>query len=139
MELKEDHLLMRLENSTCLPCITDRHSHTHAPHLLCTYSKRPVHVLLGAYHYLQLQRGRRTPAGLPAQMGRRALEQTLPDESLAEQQLDVLLSPVPRGQGLQEHHDLLEVHLEQPVRPLDQEGCTHVEMELREALLLCLW
>jgi hypothetical protein len=39
-------------------------------------------------------------------------EETLPDECLAEKKLNVFLIPSTSGQSLQEHHDLLEVHLE---------------------------
>ena len=39
------------------------------------------------------------------------LEQALPDERLAEQKFDVFFCPALSWQSLQEHHDLLEVHL----------------------------
>ena len=42
-------------------------------------------------------------------MRRRPLEQTLPDISLAQQQLNVLLGPLARGQRLEKHHNLLEI------------------------------
>lgn len=58
-----------------------------------------------------------------------SLEKALPDERLAKQQLHVLLCPVPGRQRLQEHHDLLEVHLLQLVGPFDQECGADVEME----------
>lgn len=45
------------------------------------------------------------------------LEQALPDESLAQQELDVLLRPTLSRKGLQEHHDFLEVHLAELVGP----------------------
>jgi hypothetical protein len=41
------------------------------------------------------------------------LEQALPDESLAEQKFNVFLRSTLSWQSLQEHHDLLEVHLAQ--------------------------
>jgi len=71
-------------------------------------------------------------------MRRRALEEALPYIGLAEQQLNVLLGPVARRQGLQEHHDLLEVHLEELVGPFDQERGADIEVKLREAVLLGL-
>ena len=40
-------------------------------------------------------------------MGARIVEQALPDEGLAEQQLDILLRPIARRQGLEEHHGFL--------------------------------
>lgn len=45
------------------------------------------------------------------------LEQALPDESLAQQELDVLLRPTLSRKGLQEHHNFLEVHLAELVGP----------------------
>lgn len=66
------------------------------------------------------------------------LEKTLPDERLAEQELDVFLSPVLGWQGLQEHHDLLEIHFAELVRPFDEEGGAHVEVEGGEALVFSL-
>jgi hypothetical protein len=66
------------------------------------------------------------------------LEQALPDERLAEQKFNVFLCPALSWQSLQEHHDLLEVHLAQLVRPLDQESCAYVEVESREALIFRL-
>lgn len=89
----------------------------------------------------QLQALARAPVrrGPPPQVCRRALEQALPYIRLAEEQLDVLLGPVARREGLQEHHDLLEVHLEELVGPLDQEGGADVEVELGEAVLLGLF
>lgn len=50
------------------------------------------------------------------------LKQTLPDERLTQQQFDILFRPAPRRQRLQKHHDLLKVHLEQLIRPFDEEG-----------------
>ena len=52
-------------------------------------------------------------------MGRRTLEETLPDVGLAEKQLNVLFGPFARWQRLEKHHDLLKVHLDQLVGPLD--------------------
>lgn len=48
-------------------------------------------------------------------MSLRVAEETLPDEGLAEKELDVFLVPAAGWQGLQEHHNLLEIHLEQLV------------------------
>lgn len=62
-------------------------------------------------------------------MGLTSLEQTLPDESLAQQKLDILLRPLFGGERLQEHHDFLEIHALELIRPLHQEGCTDVEVE----------
>lgn len=67
-----------------------------------------------------------------------AREQTLPDECLAEEQLDVLLCPLLGRQGLQKNHHLLEVHTLQLVRPFDEEGGADVKMEGGEALLFGL-
>jgi hypothetical protein len=50
------------------------------------------------------------------------LEQTLPDESLAQQEFDVFLRPTLSRQSLQEHHDFLKIHLAQLVGPFDQES-----------------
>lgn len=58
------------------------------------------------------------------------LEQALPDEGLAEQEFNVFLCPGFRWQRLQEHHDLLEIHAKQLVRPFDQEGCADIQMEV---------
>lgn len=67
-----------------------------------------------------------------------APEQALPDECFAKEQLNVLLGPVASGEGLEEHHDLLKIHLQQLVSPLDKECCADVKMEVREALVLGL-
>lgn len=74
----------------------------------------------------------------PPQMRTRPPEQTLPDVRLAQQQLDLLLGPVPGRQCLQEHHDLLEVHRDQLGGPADEEGGADVEVEARKALLFGL-
>lgn len=71
-------------------------------------------------------------------MRRRTFEEALPDECLAQKQLDVLFCPSLRGEALKKHHDLLEVHIEELVGPLHKKGRTHVQMELREALLFSL-
>lgn len=92
-----------------------------------------------------------------AQMSTGVLEQTLPNECFAQQQLDVLVCPLLCGQSLEKHHNPLpvisvhpslpmtrklcshlEVHLHQLVRPFYKECCTDVYMESREALLLSL-
>ena len=57
------------------------------------------------------------------------LEQALPDERLAQQELDVLLRPTLSWERLQEHHDFLEVHLAKLVGPLDEEGGADVQVE----------
>lgn len=57
------------------------------------------------------------------------LEQTLPDESLAQQQLDVLLRPTLSRKGLQKHHDFLEIHLAELVGPFHQESGADVQVE----------
>ena len=62
-------------------------------------------------------------------MRRRPLEQALPDVGLAEQELNVLLGPLARRQGLEKHHDLLEVHLDELVGPFDEKGGADVEVE----------
>lgn len=66
------------------------------------------------------------------------LEQTLPDKGLAQQELDVFLRPTLSRQSLQEHHDLLEIHLAELVGPLDQESSAYVEVEGGEALIFGL-
>ncbi len=66
------------------------------------------------------------------------LKQTLPNKRLAEQELDILLRPVLRGEGLEEHHDLLEIHALQPLAPLDEEGGADVEAEVGEALVFVM-
>lgn len=66
------------------------------------------------------------------------LEQTLPNKRLAEQQLDILLRPLFSGKGLQEHHDLLEIHALQLVAPFHEEGGADVEVEGGEALVFGL-
>lgn len=45
-------------------------------------------------------------------------EQALPDECFTQQELNVFLRPTLSWQSLQEHHDLLEVHLAELVGPL---------------------
>jgi hypothetical protein len=65
-------------------------------------------------------------------------EQALPYERFAQQQLNVLLGPLLSRQRLQEHHDFLEIHLAQLVRPLDEECCAYVKMEGRESIFLSL-
>lgn len=45
------------------------------------------------------------------------LEQALPDECLAQQEFDVLLRPTLSWKRLQEHHDLLKIHLAELVGP----------------------
>jgi hypothetical protein len=65
-------------------------------------------------------------------------EQRLPDERLAQQQLDILLRPIPCRQGLQEHHYLLKVHLHELIRPLDQKCGADVQVEVGEAAVFGL-
>jgi hypothetical protein len=65
-------------------------------------------------------------------------EETLPDESFAEEKLNVFLIPATSGQGLQKHHNLLEVHFEQLIGPFDQESSANIEMEVGESLILSL-
>ena len=55
---------------------------------------------------------------LTLQMGSTALEQTLPDERLAQEKLNVLFCPGFGGEALEEHHDFLKVHLDELVGPL---------------------
>jgi hypothetical protein len=57
-------------------------------------------------------------------------EQTLPNEGLAKQQLDILLRPVTCRQRLQKHHDFLEVHFDELVGPFDEKGGANVEVEI---------
>lgn len=56
-------------------------------------------------------------------------KKTLPNKRLAQQQLDILLRPVPRRQRLQEHHDLLEVHALEFLGPLHKKRGADVEVE----------
>ena len=72
-------------------------------------------------------------------MSGRVLEETLPDECFTEEEFDILLGPALGQERLQEHHDLLKIHLEQFRRPLYEKGRTHIEMELRKALFLGLF
>jgi hypothetical protein len=65
-------------------------------------------------------------------------EETLPDEGFAEEKLNVFLIPAASRQSLQEHHDLLEVHLQQLIGPFDQESSTDIKMEMGESLILSL-
>lgn len=71
-------------------------------------------------------------------MCRRALVQTLPDESLAEEQLDIFFRPGLGGETLQKHHNLLEVHFDKLVGPLNQESSADVKVEFGESLFFCL-
>ena len=71
-------------------------------------------------------------------MRRRAFEETLPDERLTQEQLDVLFCPSLGGKALKKHHDLLKVHVEELIGPLHEKGRTYVQMELGEALLFSL-
>lgn len=87
---------------------------------------------------LQLHTGGWRAVGGPAEMRRRALKQALPDVGLAQQQLNVLFGPVARGQRLQKHHDLLEVHATQLARPFDQKGGADVQVEFGEAVFFSL-
>jgi hypothetical protein len=68
----------------------------------------------------------------------RTAEKALPDKRLAEQKFNVLLGPLSRGQCLQKHQDFLEVHLDQLIRPFDQERCTDIQMKLRKAVFFGL-
>ena len=67
------------------------------------------------------------------------LEQALPDESLAQQEFNVLLRPALSWKGLQEHHDFLEVHLAEFVGPFHKESGAYVEVEGGEALIFGLF
>ena len=71
-------------------------------------------------------------------MRRRALEEALPDEGFTQEQLNVLFCPSLGGKTLKKHHDLLEVHVEELIRPFHKKGRTYVQMELGEALLFSL-
>lgn len=66
------------------------------------------------------------------------LKQTLPNKRLTQKQLDIFLRPLLGWQRLQEHHNLLEIHTLQFVRPLDEEGGADVEVECCEALVFGL-
>lgn len=86
----------------------------------------------------QLQVRQCGPAGLTLEMGGGPLVEALPDEGLAKEQLNVLFRPVLGGQALQEHHDFLEIHLDELVGPLDKQRGADVEMKLGKALLFGL-
>jgi hypothetical protein len=57
-------------------------------------------------------------------------KETLPDERFTKQQLNVLFSPIPRWQGLEEHHRFLKVHFDELVGPFDEEGGADVKMKV---------
>lgn len=59
-----------------------------------------------------------------------SLEQLLPNERFTKQQLDILLGPISRRQGLQEHHDFLKVHFNKLIRPFDEKRRADVEVEV---------
>jgi len=71
-------------------------------------------------------------------MRARSAEEALPYESLAEQELNILLSPFPCRQCLQKHENFLEVHLHELLRPLDEESGADIKMELGEPLFFRL-
>ena len=71
-------------------------------------------------------------------MGGGASVQRLPDESLTKEKLNIFLGPIASGEGLQKHHNLLEVHLQQLIGPFDQERGTYIQVKLREPLLFSL-
>jgi hypothetical protein len=56
----------------------------------------------------------------------RAAEEALPYKCLTQQQLDIFLGPLFSRQGLQEHENFLEVHLDQLLGPFHQECSTHI-------------
>lgn len=69
---------------------------------------------------------------LPLEVRAASSKQALPDKSFGQQELDVLLCPIACRQALEEHHDLLEVHFDQLIRPLNQKGSADVEVEIGE-------
>ena len=71
-------------------------------------------------------------------MRRRAFEETLPNEGLTQEQLDVFFCPSLGGKTLKKHHNLLKIHVEELVGPFHKKGRTYVQMELGEALLFSL-
>lgn len=79
------------------------------------------------------------PRACVLEMRATALEQTLPNEGLAQEQFNVFFGPLPRGERLKKHHNLLEVHLPQLVAPFDKKSGTNVEMEGGEAIFFCLY
>jgi hypothetical protein len=52
-------------------------------------------------------------------MGFALMEQALPDECLGQKQLDIFARPFFGRQCLQKHQNLLEVHLQELLGPLD--------------------
>lgn len=71
-------------------------------------------------------------------MRSRPLEKALPDEGFTQEQLDILFCPAFGGKALEEHHDLLEIHVEELIGPFHKKGRTHVQMEFGETLLFGL-
>jgi len=67
------------------------------------------------------------------------LEEALPNECLTQQKLNIFLRPIFRRQGLQKHHNFLEIHLHEFGRPLHEEGGADVQMELGEPLFFGLF
>lgn len=90
------------------------------------------------FRSLELQVRNGLTGWLTLEMSGRALEEALPDKGFAEEQLNVLLGPVLCREALKEHHDLLKVHADELVGPLDEEGGADVEVKLGEALFLGL-
>lgn len=68
----------------------------------------------------------------------RTSEEALPNESLAQKKLNVLLGPVARGQRLQKHQYFLKIHLHQLIRPFDQERRANIEVKLGKSVFFGL-
>jgi len=62
-------------------------------------------------------------------MGGGASIQRLPYKSLTEEELNVFLCPAAGGECLQEHHHLLEVHLQELIGPFDQKCSADIEVK----------
>jgi len=60
------------------------------------------------------------------------VEQALQHKCLGEKGLNLLRAPLPCGQLLHKQHQLLEIHLLQLRRPIDEEDCADVDVEGRE-------
>jgi hypothetical protein len=104
-----------------------------------TCQGRCVYVHIYKLHPYHARAARtRCPSGLSFQVCTTASEETLPNEGLTKQQLDVLLCPVTCRQRLQKHHDFLKVHFDELVGPFDEEGGADVEVEIGEATIFGL-
>ena len=75
------------------------------------FTSRSSRRLQHHQRFLEVGTHTNSPRAGVLQVSTTPLEETLPNECLAEEQLNILLGPLLCGERLQEHHDLLEVHL----------------------------